>query len=259
MKRLIGILLLFSSMVNGQNTILNGTAKNSMLIQGKDTTYLKSAASNWLKVGGKLAPKVSTDTVKGKMFDGEYLKIHSGNNIVTISPDSGIVLHGDATVFDDLFFPMSIGKSATAGYPPFVADSGYHTFTVDSTGVNRVIMYFTVQLPHIWKEGTTLHPHVHYKHTTTQGTPTFVVKYRWANIGSVFGAYSWVRLSTTTGTTANTHQLLEGGDISGTGKTRSSILMIELYLRSSTGNNTCDAYQFDIHIEKNRLGTMIEY
>ena len=255
MRNIVYILIFVHSAVLGQNTVFNGVSKNSMLLQGKDTTYLKVAAGYWSRLGGTLTPKTATDTIKGTLVKIEEVKISKGKGLVDISPDSAIRLHGTSTVWDDLFFPMSVGKTAVSGYPPFVADSGYYQFTVDSTGTNRCIMYFTVQLPHSWKEGDTLHPHVHYKHTSTSGTPTFVVKYRWANITGVFGAYSWVRLSSTTGTTVNTHQLVEGGDLVGTGKTFSSIIQIQLYLQSSTVDNKCDVYQFDIHFAKGRLGT----
>jgi hypothetical protein len=258
MKKLIVILTLICSTAYGQNTVFNGTSKNSMLLQGKDTTYLKAASNYWDRTTGKLRPKQQNDTVQSKMNLTELEKVNVGTKIVTVSPDSAVRLHGDATTWDDLFFPFTLGVSGQAGYPTYVVDSAYYSFVVDTTGPSKCIMYFEAQMPHRWKEGTDIDVHLHYKHTTTQGTPTFVVKYRWASIGSVFGAYSWVRLTTTTGTTNNTHQLVSGQHITGTSKGISSILHIQVYLLSSTGNNTCNAYQMDIHYQIDSMGSNTE-
>jgi hypothetical protein len=170
-----------------------------------------------------------------------------------------MLMTGTATVFDDLFFPFETGESGVTNIPVFVADSSYYTFTVDTTGVSKCIKYFTIQLPHSWKEGSTIYPHVHYKHETAVGTPKFIMKYKWYNTGesTAFG-WNWYKMEATTGTDNNTVQMSynSSGGISGSGKTISSILICQVYLSATPAN--VNAYQFDIHIEMDRLGSRTE-
>jgi hypothetical protein len=180
-------------------------------------------------------------------------------NSVQIDTTYGIKLNGTATVYDDLMFPFSTGKSGTADYPPFDADSNYYTFTVDTTPAGVCIMYFQIQLPHSWKEGSTIYPHVHYKQIGAN-IPQFRVKYRWMGIGETDKTFKWCILNNSTGTSNNTHQMMYSNDgISGTNKTISSILLCQVYLYTpASGQADCKAYQFDIHIEKDGLGSKKE-
>lgn len=175
-------------------------------------------------------------------------------NIVNMSSDSGVRLLGSYLAWDDLMFPFSTGNSGGNPYPAFNADSLYYTFVLDTTGATKSIMYFIIQIPHKWKVGTDLHPHVHYKHLTATGTPTFKIKYKWFNIGaSAVTPWKWLTLSTTTGTTNNTMQILEDGVMSATGKGISSILLCMVYLGALPDNVI--AYQFDIHYQIDSFGS----
>lgn len=176
---------------------------------------------------------------------------------ITLSKDTGIRLHGATTQFDDLFYPFTTGTSGGNPYPVFNADSLYWQFVIDSTGPTKCFMYFQVQIPHAWVYNSTIYPHIHYKHTTAQGTPTFRIKYRWINIGSsVYPGWNLYDMNVTTGTTNNTHQLVyRANGISGTGKTLSSILIIQCYLVGQTGTGGINAYQMDIHFEKDGFGS----
>lgn len=169
---------------------------------------------------------------------------------------TGIFLNGSATMWDDLMFPFTTGSSGGNPYPAFVADSGYYTFTVDTTGPSMAIMYFTIQMPHSWKEGSRIYPHVHYKQVGSN-IPQFRVKYRWVNIGAHYtNNWKWHIMNLSTGTTDNTHQMMYNGGIDGTGMTISSILVCKVYLYAlASGQTDCKAYQFDIHYEKNSLGS----
>lgn len=166
-----------------------------------------------------------------------------------------IILKDTATVFDDLFFPFETGESGSSGFPTFVPDSLYYTFVVDSTGPSQCKKYFNVQMPHRWKAGTVIYPHVHYKYETAVGTPKFKLKYKWANTNKKTGGWKWYPMEQTTGTTNGTVQMSynSAGGISGAGKELSSILLIQLYLSGNPTN--VNAYQFDIHIEIDKLGT----
>lgn len=178
---------------------------------------------------------------------------------IGISSTSSLRMYGNATVFDDLMMPFSTGTTAGTGYPQYNTDSLWHHFVIDTTGPTKCIIYMPVQLPHKWKEGSTIYPHIHYRHATAQGTPTFKIKYKWINIGATSGAWNWHTMSTTTGTTDLTHQMVyNAAGISGAGKTISSMLLCQIYLTGQTGTGGIDAYQFDIHIECDALGSNSE-
>lgn len=175
---------------------------------------------------------------------------------VSISPFDGITLHGSSTVWNDIMFPFSTGIISGSASPVLVPDSAYYTFVVDTVGSPAVCkIYMQVQLPHWWKEGSTLYPHVHYKHETGVGTPKFILKYKWFNIGtSTVNNWNWVRFDATTGTADKTMQLTYPTlGISGAGKTISSMLIIQLYLRDSPTN--VHAYELDFHLEMDKLGS----
>lgn len=184
---------------------------------------------------------------------------------VQMDSAKAITLKGNATCYDDLFFPISISNRAIVTFPAFVIDSNYYSYYIDSTGIDtRCVNYFIIQMPHKWKEGSKIYPHFHYKHTTLQGTPTMKIRWKWYNIGDAINqGWKYQNLSTTTGTTNNSHQIVYNSNgIVATGKTLSSVLLLELYLGAISGTanpKTCFGYQFDIHYEIDSFGSKTEY
>jgi len=173
---------------------------------------------------------------------------------------SAIRLTGNTTVWKDIEGAFSTGLSGGSSYPTYVVDSGYYTFTVDTTAPTICKQYFpAIQINHEFKLGATLYPHVHYKHTTTNGTPTFIVKYRWKNIGSAPSAWNWCKMNNTTGTTDGTLQLNYSTiGIPATGNGVSAILQAQVYLYSQTGTGGVNAYSFDLHGEVDSMGSNSE-
>jgi hypothetical protein len=201
---------------------------------------------------------IGTTAPTAKLHLSNDMTIGTTKDSITIDTAKTMRFYGNATYWDDLFFPFSTGTSGGNSYPTFNADSNYYTFVVDSTGTTKCIQYFTIQLPHRWREGSKIYPHVHYKHETGVGTPNFIVKYKWYTVGgSTAKGWGWYRMGNTTGTTDKTHQLCYGdGGISGAGMTLSSILVCQVYLRTTPAN--VNAWQFDVHIECDKLGSDME-
>lgn len=210
---------------------------------------------------GYVAGKSQTN-IETYVFDSVNVgSLTTGRARVVMDTIGGVRLYNSATAWDDLFFPFTTGQHGVAGYPPFIADSNYYEFTTDTTGVSQCVIYFIVQMPHRWKEGSNLYPHVHYKHTTSAGTPTFRLRYKWyEGMGSTSNqAVKYYTMNQTTGTTNNTLQMAYGtGSISGAGKTISSILICQVYLVSTTGAAPVLTYQMDIHIEIDSFGSRTE-
>jgi len=153
-------------------------------------------------------------------------------------------------------FPFTTGRIGTTGYPTLNEDSLYYTFTTpDTTGLTKCIMYFIGQMPHNYKENTTIYPHVHYKHETIVGTPNFRIKYKFYNAAesSPLVPWKWYTMSNTTGTTDKTIQMSYGNGGIGSPHSISSMILIQLYTYATPSN--VNAYQFDLHYEIDALGS----
>jgi hypothetical protein len=117
------------------------------------------------------------------------------------------------------------------------------------------------QLPHRWKEGSTIYPHVHVRQAADQQA-VFKIDYRWYNLGDAIPAGTTTytmnsyALTYTSGTIA---QIIKGTGVSGSGKTISSLLKMRLYRDDNvyTGDILMDS--FDIHIEMDSIGSASEY
>jgi hypothetical protein len=180
-----------------------------------------------------------------------------GTDYVQITAQNAVRLEGTASVWDDLLGPFNSGLSGGSAYPVFVVDSNYYTFNIDTTGPTICKQYFSIQMPHGWKQYSTIYPHVHYVYTAAQGVPTFIIKYRWTDNGQKPGRYTWLRLNTNTGTGEGALQMNSNATgISGAGHTISSLLDMQVYLLSTTGvTKTIFGKSYDVHYEIDALGS----
>jgi len=138
------------------------------------------------------------------------------------------------------------------------------TFLFDSSA--REAVTFSVQIPHKYKLGTDLHPHVHYSPTVTDATSktiTWELNYRIANIDDAFAGSDTTLSQTYTGATvANTHMLLGLGTISGSViDSISTMLVCALSRRGDTDTYGSDVafLEFDFHFEVDSPGSRSEY
>jgi hypothetical protein len=119
---------------------------------------------------------------------------------------------------------------------------------------------FNVQLPHGWKDGSILRPHIHWVgETTAAGNVKWEFTYSWANIDAVFPTETTLTMVLANETvTADKHRMDFWSDITGTGKTYSSMLICSVSRLGSDGQDTYggSAYllEFDAHIDKDTLG-----
>ena len=90
-------------------------------------------------------------------------------------------------------------------------------------------------------------------------------EYQWQNINGTYSGITTATLTVTaaTGTTGYKHLISDFSDINGSGKTMSSIMICRLYrLPTDAADDYTDAVgllSFDIHIEKDTLGSNLEY
>jgi hypothetical protein len=169
------------------------------------------------------------------------------------------------TVWDDMRTPVQSLKLSGVKPPSWTAWLGGQVLGFSDQAIegNEEEVFFTLQLPHGYKEGTDIMPHVHWVGSdTATGNVCWKMGYTWANIASAFGASAVVTGLGANSSTANTHILTELTDLTGTGKTASSMLNCSLRRNSSNAADTYtgSAYllEFDVHYEIDTIGSRTE-
>jgi hypothetical protein len=163
-------------------------------------------------------------------------------------------------VIDDMRTPLDKGtNSAQLGSLTGVSGPEIWFFRY---GEGIEAMSFTVQLPHNWKVGSVIHPHIHWvPRISGSGNVKWNLDYSWVNLNE--SAPETVPAITTTSAvvngpfTMNKHILtpLTTNDvgISGTGKTVSSILICRIWRNTSDGIDTfqgdAGGLSVDFHIQ----------
>lgn len=138
-------------------------------------------------------------------------------------------------------------------------------FKVYSFKANDVV-YFMCQLPHTYKEGTDLKPHLHWtprdrgviEDTKTVG---WLLSYSIISMDGVFVASADVDLIDTCTGVDHAHLVTPSGNISGTGL-KISAMLVGLIKNAGTGTwvgnaalTTPAILEFDLHFEANTLGS----
>ena len=193
----------------------------------------------------------------------------SATDYVDIDDSGNMYFLGDATVWDDLRIVPSI-FDVPGGTDPDVNDyqpagSGttfkVYAFAKGDSG------YFTIQLPHSYKEGTSLYPHVHWtpgaRGVAESGNVVqWRLDYSFADIDGTFPASTTVPLPDTCDGTDHKHQMTPMGTISGVGLGISSQMFGRIYRWNDASDtwvgtltNLPIFLEFDIHFEIDSVGS----
>ena len=219
-------------------------------MSGRGISYVKQPPfgqfSGWVERELEMVEKGIEDGAYGLRWDD--LRFAAG--AIAINPIGGV----DAPTPDNV----------ETDYPGTLLFSG----TADN------IIADVAQLPHAWKLGSAIRPHVHWlKKTASANVVVWEFYYRLiGNVGSAAGAWSSAvtRLSNDTTTTvgdqsqANTHLLTSFGNITMTGLTESCLVAWRLYRRAASNandndTNTVSLLSFDIHYQSDGRGSVAEY
>lgn len=188
--------------------------------------------------------RVETNTEENMIFvDGSEDTMYLGGTTNGIRIEKGGELHleGTATTWDDLqVTPGSFNR-------PGVSDPDIVAYDVNGGGVSTYlyefakndIASFTIQLPHTYAEGQSIYAHVHWtpgaRGNEENGAMVgWKLDYSWANIGDNFPTMSTADLSDACDGTDHKHQMTSEVEISGTGKSSSSMLICNIK-RTDTG------------------------
>jgi hypothetical protein len=126
--------------------------------------------------------------------------------------------------------------------------------------------FFTCQIPHSYKPGTSLKPHVHWTPgdrgtAETVKTVAWKLDYAVANIDGTLDASANVDLTDTCTGTNDKHEISLSGTIPGTGLTISAMLVCRIYRdagdswATNTAGNCPILLEIDFHFEIDRLGS----
>ena len=208
----------------------------------------KVTKENLLKNIESIDVKISNSLSAGSTVD--YFNVDDGGNVR---------LNGEATTWTDMLVPLTQSKVGANLKPDFNYTEIAYEFPQ-----NDITEYvtFTLQLPHSWKQGTTIYPHVHWKQTQNL-TPVFKMDYKWFNIGDLVPATWSTHIMNNLAKSylgGSLHQINDNPiGIDGIGKTISSMLLIKLYRDDNVYTGDVITYQFDIHYETDSFGSNIQY
>lgn len=224
--------------------------------------YLNTA-SMFLAARGIYLYHVLTGTKLGKIrVFITYQSIDYGTPAMTVLGTADTVLRRDSNgqfhctywSWDDLRESAHGIIPAGAGDAPTTDNTdGSLQFFSDKNSDVAVIF----QMPHTWRSGTDIGLHIHWQKTTTDtGFVRWQYSYTWANIDDTFSATSaFTNGYNTTALDGSTKaRIFAFADISGAGKTASSILKIVIRRQSNgapddTYNNIAKMLSVDIHIQ----------
>jgi len=191
----------------------------------------------------------------------------------TFGPSNSATLYlsDSATVWDDLVLPITIGRAGGVA-PQFLrwGAGGLYVFKFD----NNDEMHFCFQMPHRWKEGTIIYPHLHWcqdNGTASPGVGLSAVRWNfevsWAGLpNGLFKPSSTLTYWSTANVTGPNTQILQNFSASGINpldfgdgaNTLSSVIVCRLY-RGGTGDTygatRVNGLSIDIHHEIDSLGS----
>lgn len=231
----------------------------------------------WYQTYDLLAiPDISESDIRHSLLKGEIRRKADVGEIIVV--DSTIDLYQydgeqreflesigiNLVVWDDLRTPLTAIKLAGVKDPAFDVFLGgvrAYSFSSQALAINEEEVFFTTQLPHSYKEGTDIVPHIHWSPSTTDaGTTRWGLEYTWQNAYlSVFPTTTTIYAESVASGVANDHLMANFDPIDGAGKKISSMLICRLFRNSSHDNDDYGAAAFvleqDFHFQKNTDGS----
>ena len=169
-------------------------------------------------------------------------------------------------VWDDLTFPAEgINPAGAPNAASF--DTATYPGTLLFSGTVNNHVAGTSQMPHSWREGSTIKPHIHWTKTTADAGGNAVTwEFRWvaADPGDALGAMSsYIAGTLAVGdlTTSEKHNITTFGDMDMTGFAASAIIVWELRRVGSSDayNSNARLLALDFHYQRNTDGSRFEY
>lgn len=211
------------------------------------------------------------DYINDVFSEVPFNRLGTSDNYLSVEKDGTIRFVGDATVWDDIrITPGSFDR-------PGVADPTIVAYDVNGGGVStylwqfqkNAIASFTIQVPHTYKAGTNIYPHIHWTPGANGAaesgkTVGWKLDYSWANREGTFPTMQTIDLSDACDGVNHSHQITPEGVITGTSKAMSSMLICNIK-RTDTGTDDTWAgtlsgalpmlLEIDFHFEIDTVGS----
>jgi hypothetical protein len=164
--------------------------------------------------------------------------------------------------YEDLRFPVgNLSPGATAPDPCNV-EGNIRVSCFDGVATSEMVDG-AAQMPHAWKEGSVLYPHIHWgPSSAAAGNVKWILDYDCANINGTYNTITTVSSTQAAGGTAHKQNIVALPTIDMTGKTISATCLFHLYRNPADTADTYGAdaelYEFDIHYEIDALGSRAE-
>ena len=168
------------------------------------------------------------------------------------------------TVWDDLRVPLGAFKAGALADPDWVkltdngaASQGLYAWHFDQNTEEE--LFFAAQMPHGWKLGTTIQPHVHWMPTSTNtGNVIWGLEYAVIELAGVLGNSDIVYATQAGSGTARQHHRADMTAISMSGiATLSPVITCRIFRNAAADSYTADAalLEFDFHYEIDTMGS----
>jgi len=170
--------------------------------------------------------------------------------------------------WEDLRFPAQTVKRGEANPPNWVHMSALgNLYTLEFDPSTEEDVYLFAQLPHSWKEGSEIRPHVHWiNNRSGSGNIVWGLEYSIANPGVPGGTYppsTSIEVVSPVPDTQFTHVIAPFPSIDMTGFTLSTILIMRLFRKATDSQDTCTKkigmLEIDIHFQVDATGSELEY
>lgn len=163
----------------------------------------------------------------------------------------------------DLRFPaQGINPAGTAAPPTVITSTSGYTGCLEFSGSAENIIAGVAQLPHEWKRGSAIKPHIHWtKPTGSSSTVGWEFFYRIiGNPTDTAGAWSAAQSGTLAAgdqTVSDSHLLTTFPDIDMSEYIESAIVLWRVHRQGGTDadNSAVVLFEFDIHYQKDKAGT----
>ena len=195
-------------------------------------------------------------------------------NYLNVDSSGRVLLKGTAQTWEDIriipgaFQFPGVADPTLESWQPGGAGA---TFKVYKFKINDEV-HFTCQIPHNYKEGSDLKPHLHWTpcdrgNEENGNTVGWKIDYSWANADATFASSATVDLSDACSGIDDQHEQTDSGTITGTNKNISGLLQIRLYRSDTNADDTWVGVtaalspailEFDLHYEIDGFGSDLE-
>lgn len=222
---------------------------------------LMNLSANVLTVNGGVT--ASLDLI----VDGGDIGLTADTDLIQIAAAS-VTVNGDfylgVPVYEDIRVNLTQAQLGPANNPGFdVFQSAVRAYHFDPDADEE--LFFNVQIPHGYKYGTDLEPHIHWTPTTTNTAAVrWCLEYTLAELDGTFGASTTICVADDGDGTAYKHQIADLGNIDGSAiDTLSAVLVCRIYRDADDGTDlyTGDAAGLDVdfHYQVDTIGSAGEF